>query len=67
MNILLGLGVGLVFFISTIKAYTLGLKHGKQLVNNEVPRVEPIKEIFEKAEENKKVKEFESAMEEYWR
>lgn len=36
---ILGIVLGLFFFISTIAAYTLGLKHGKQLGNREMPTI----------------------------
>lgn len=32
-----------VAFFMCIKAYTLGLKHGKQIINNEVPEINPVK------------------------
>ena len=67
MNMLIGLLVGVAFFMSTIKAYTLGIKHGKQLINKEVPKIEPLKEIIQHFEAKKEEKHIESATEEYWR
>jgi len=72
MNVIIGLIVGLVFFISTIKAYTLGIKHGKQLTNKEVPvfkmpdTMDPLKYI-ETLKEKKEEKQIKSAIDEYWR
>ena len=72
MNIIVGLGAGLVIFISTIKAYTLGIKHGKQLINKEVPvfkmpdTMDPLKYI-ETLKVKKEEKEVKSAIDEYWR
>jgi hypothetical protein len=61
MNILIGLIVGSVFFIATVKAYTLGLKHGRQLNNNQIPNIEinPVKPIVEAIEQKKEEKEAE--------
>jgi len=62
MSELIGLGVGLVFFLCTITAYTLGLRHGRELAKGITPRLElnPIKPILkavERVKEEKKVKE----------
>lgn len=71
MNMLIGLLVGVAFFIATIKAYTLGIKHGKQLINKEVPifkmpdTINPLV-YAEKLKDNKEKKEVKSAIEEYW-
>jgi dihydropteroate synthase len=61
MNILIGLLIGGLFFIATITAYTLGLKHGKQLSNAVIPQVNinPIKPIVEAIEQKKEEKEAE--------
>lgn len=66
MNILIGLIVGLVFFIATITAYTLGLKHEKQLSNNQIPVVNlnPVKPIVEAIEQHTAKKEQDKAVEE---
>jgi hypothetical protein len=55
MNILIGLIIGLVFFIATITAYTIGLKHGKLLSNNLTPKIElnPLKPILQAVEQKK--------------
>lgn len=44
-----GLAVGLVFFLCAIKAYTLGLQHGKELSKGITPSVniDPVKAIKE--------------------
>ena len=54
-QIVLGLAIGLVLFIATIKAYILGLKHGKQLGQGDIPKIEinPIKPIIEAIEAHK--------------
>lgn len=53
----MGLIIGLVFFYVTIYAYTLGLKHGRQLSNDEIPEVktpiELIKEVKKDIKESK--------------
>ena len=66
MNIVIGLCVGMVFFLCTLKAYTLGIKHGKQLSDKIIPTLElnPLKEVLE--HKNEKV-EIKSAIDEYWR
>lgn len=55
---LLGLTLGLVLFLCTIKAYILGLSHGKQLANVIVPKldlnpIQPIKQAIELHKETK--------------
>lgn len=56
--VFLAIALGLFFFIVCVKSYTLGLKHGKQLGNNNIPTVNlnPIKAYKEhkEAEEEKK-------------
>ncbi len=53
LYMIFGIALGLFFFIATIKAYTIGLKHGKQLANKEVPTINlnPIKAYTEHKEE----------------
>ena len=48
-NMLLGIFLGMFFFIATIKAYTIGLKHGKQLSNAIIPKIDlsPVKTFKE--------------------
>lgn len=55
MEILIGLSTGVVFFCACLKAYTVGLEHGKKLVNNQVPSVNlnPVTAIKEVVEERK--------------
>lgn len=55
MEILIGLSVGIVFFLCALKAYVTGLEHGKKLVNNQVPSVNlnPVTAIKEVVEEHK--------------
>ena len=57
-----GIVLGLFFFIATIKAYTLGLKHGKQLGNATIPTMDinPVKAYTEhmQAKEEKKQHDF---------
>jgi hypothetical protein len=66
VNIILGLCVGIVLFLCCIKSYILGLKHGKQLANKEIPVMESIKEIAQHFEINKEVKKVESGIDGYW-
>ena len=59
MNILIGLAVGLVFFIATISAYTIGLKHGKLIQQGNIPKVNlnPVKAAYEAVEQHEQKKE----------
>ena len=62
MNELIGLSLGAVIFIATITAYTLGLRHGRELAKGIMPRLElnPIKPILkavERVKEENKAKE----------
>jgi hypothetical protein len=50
-----GLILGLVFFLCTISAYSLGIKHGKQMSEKIVPNLNPIKAIKNHIE-NKEIK-----------
>jgi hypothetical protein len=57
MQILLGLAIGLVFFVATITAYSFGVKHGRIVKNDGIPNVNPVKTVKvmqKKAEEEKK-------------
>ena len=60
---ILGLITGLVFFIATMTAYTVGLRHGKQLSNGNIPKVNlnPVKAIVE-AKEKKETKKAEEEL-----
>jgi hypothetical protein len=57
--IILGTVIGLCFFISTVKAYSLGLSHGKQLSNGTVPQVNlnPVKAVTKAVETHQQKKE----------
>ena len=62
MSELIGLSLGAVIFIITITAYTLGLRHGRELTKGNIPKlsINPIPSIVravEKREEEKKAKE----------
>ena len=62
MNELIGLSLGAVIFIITITAYTLGLRHGRELAKGNIPKlsINPIPSIVravEKREEEKRAKE----------
>jgi len=59
MQLILGLSLGLIFFLCTIYAYTTGLKHGKQLSNNNIPQlnINPVKAYKEHKEEKEVKKE----------
>ena len=72
MNIVIGLCVGMVFFLCTISAYCLGLKHKSQIIENIVPFT-PLEELKNTAlevgkhfETKKEEIKIESAIEEYW-
>lgn len=58
INLVVGLVAGLILFLCSIKAYTLGIAHGKQLSQATVPKVNlnPVKAIQEAktAKEEKK-------------
>lgn len=61
IELLIGLTVGLAFFFATIKAYTLGVEHGKQMNKGIAPKIElnpvrPILKAVKQHEEEKKVK-----------
>ena len=61
-ELIIGLCAGLVLFLCTIKAYTLGIRHGRELSKGIMPRLElsPIKPILkavERVKEEKKAKE----------
>ena len=58
LNFFIGIAAGWIFFIACLKSYTVGLKHGKQISNKEVPTVninpvEPIKEVLNAKKEDK--------------
>jgi len=62
MSELIGLSLGAVLFIATITAYTLGLRHGRELSKGIMPRLElnpvkPILKAVERVKEEKKAKE----------
>ena len=61
-ELIIGLCAGLVLFLCTIKAYTLGIRHGRELTKGNIPKlsINPIPSIVravEKREEEKKAKE----------
>jgi hypothetical protein len=65
---IMGILAGLFMFIICITAYTLGLKHGKQLSNKEIPKInlnpiQSITEVVEGYREKKKVEEAEEELE----
>lgn len=66
MNTIFGLCVGMALFICTIKAYTIGLQHGKQLSQGNIPKVNinPVKTVVEAVEHHDKKKEEEKLSEE---
>ena len=72
MNIIVGLLVGVFFFVSTITAYILGLKHKAKIIENIIPftPLEEVKETFNEVikhfEDKKEEVKIESAVEEYW-
>ena len=62
MSELIGLSLGAAIFLCTITAYTLGLRHGRELTKGNIPKlsINPIPSIVravEKREEEKKAKE----------
>ena len=62
MSELIGLSLGAVLFIATVTAYTLGLRHGRELTKGNIPKlsINPIPSIVravEKREEEKRAKE----------
>ena len=62
IELLIGLSLGAVLFIATITAYTLGLRHGRELSKGIMPRLElnpvkPILKAVERVKEEKKAKE----------
>ncbi|QGZ99424.1 hypothetical protein [Dehalobacter restrictus] len=63
VELVIGLCVGTIFFIVTILAYTLGIKHGKLLSQKIVPEVNfnPIQAITKAVEQHKEKVEAEEA------
>ena len=62
MSELIGLSLGMVLFLCTITAYTLGIRHGRELAKGIMPRlsinpVKPILKAVERVKEEKKAKE----------
>jgi len=62
IELLIGLTVGLAFFFATIKAYTLGYSHAKELSKGNIPKlslnpIRPIIKAVEKHKEEKKIEE----------
>lgn len=67
MNIIIGLLVGVAFFLSTITAYILGIRHKAQIIQNIVPFT-PLESAINKVEEvfeNKKDEKIESTREKF--
>ena len=59
MQLIIGLALGLTLFLCTIKAYTIGLKHGRELSKGNIPKVEvptpsPLRAILDARSESKK-------------
>lgn len=50
ISCLIGLVFGLIFFIACIKAYAIGLKHGKQIACGNVPEVKIMPELKKETE-----------------
>jgi hypothetical protein len=66
MDLFLSMIVGLCFFISTIKAYSVGIKHGKEIGKGIVPSInlnpaKAYKEHVEAKEEKKATDEYAEA------
>lgn len=59
METIAGLLVGVAIFICTIKAYTLGVSHGKQLSEGRVPKIQlnPVKAVTQAIEQHEQAKE----------
>ena len=62
IELLIGLSLGAVLFIATVTAYTLGLRHGRELAKGIMPRlsinpIKPILKAMERVKEEKKAKE----------
>ena len=59
LYVILGIAIGLFFFIVLVKAYTIGIKHGKQLVNNNAPEVNlnPVKSFKQYVQDKEAKKE----------
>lgn len=56
----------IVAFLMCIKAYTIGIQHGKQLSQGNIPKVQinPVQAVVEAVETHKNEKEAEKATEE---
>lgn len=64
MEILIGLFIGIVFFIATISAYILGIKHKKQIDQGVIPKINPVKVIMDNVEQYRAEKKQEESEEE---
>lgn len=65
----MGLILGAVLFLCTILAYTIGLKHGRELSKGNTPKlnlnpIKPIVNAIEKHEDKKKVEALTDELEE---
>lgn len=47
--------LGLIFFIATVTAYSLGIKHGRIVRNDGVPNVNPVKAV-QQIKQDKEIK-----------
>lgn len=59
LYVILGIVLGLFFFIVLVKAYTVGIKHGKSMANNSIPDVNlnPVKSFKQYVNDKEKKKE----------
>lgn len=57
MEIFIGILVGLLYTVSTVVAYIIGIKHGRIIKNDGLPNISPIKIIDNSNKEKKQKKE----------
>ena len=57
--IIISLSIGALFFICTLSAYILGLRHGKTLASGNIPKLQlnPIQAIIERVDAKKEAEE----------
>jgi hypothetical protein len=66
MELIIGLCIGIVLFICCVKAYLMGLSHGKTISKGETPimDINPIKTVINKVEQHKQSNEQDQMMDE---
>ena len=53
LDIIVGLVIGFVFFVATVAAYAVGVKHGRVIAEGRIPEMNPVKAVVEQVQEMK--------------